>query len=384
MTTARDLALLGRRIAYDFPQYYHYFALAGFSYAGRYYATHDNLLAAFSGTDGIKTGYTRLSGFNLVTSVVRGNHHVVGVVMGGRTAHERDTEMMWMLGQVLDQATEGKLQLAAANVPWQGGPGPKTRPFGDRPAPAPAAPPVVVAAAEPPPVPVRAPDRAPLPPVVVMQQLPQRHPAEDDRIAALIASIDDEDEAEHISREPPRRAPVPVANPRQAIQLARSSQAPAPATAQSPTAPVPSVHPTPKPQSAIRVAALHSSRAARAPQVEEGDIGDTVPPRVVPKPAVAVAAKPVSGRASAGGPRRWAVQIGAYGDKNEAQAQLARYAERSMDVLGSARRVVAPFNSADGTRLYRARFGGFAESEAREVCRRMTERGQTCFATSAE
>jgi D-alanyl-D-alanine carboxypeptidase len=132
------------------------------------------------------------------------------------------------------------------------------------------------------------------------------------------------------------------------------------------------------------VASLQSSRAAREPAVEEGDIGDSAPPRTAPKPAGAVAAKPAPTPASAGGPRRWSVQIGAYANKSEAQAQLALYAERSMDVLGSARRVVAPFNGADGTLLYRARFGGFAESEAREVCRRMTQRGQTCFATSAQ
>jgi cell division protein FtsN len=133
--------------------------------------------------------------------------------------------------------------------------------------------------------------------------------------------------------------------------------------------------------------ALHTSRASRQPQIEEGDIGDGVPPRVVPKPAVAVVPKPAAPApkpVAASGPKRWSVQIGAYGDRSEAQAQLAMYAERSMDVLGSARRIVAPFNGVDGSKLYRARFSGFAESEAREVCRRMTQRGQTCFATAAE
>ena len=239
MTTARDLALLGRHIAYDFPQYYRYFALDGFDYAGRHYNTHDNLIGQFDGTDGIKTGYTRISGFNLVTSVVRDGHHVVGVVMGGRTAHERDDEMMWMLAQVIKQAEHGQVQLAAANVPWHAGAGPKTDPFGrgqaavavaaltprhapasppvptPAPAPAPAAPPVVMASA--------AAAETP-PPQIVIQQLPVRQPPEvtrptrspeDDRIGQLIANVDDEDRAESISRGPPRRAPVPVANPHQ-------------------------------------------------------------------------------------------------------------------------------------------------------------------------
>src|SRR5258705_144149 len=68
LTTARDMALLGRHIAYDFPEYYRYFSVASFTYGGRVYGSHDNLLTAFAGTDGIKTGYTQLSGFNLVTS----------------------------------------------------------------------------------------------------------------------------------------------------------------------------------------------------------------------------------------------------------------------------------------------------------------------------
>jgi D-alanyl-D-alanine carboxypeptidase len=373
MSTARDLALLGRRIAYDFPQYYHYFALPSFSYAGRTYGTHDNLLDQFEGTDGIKTGYTRMSGFNLVTSVVRGNHHVVGVVMGGRTAHERDSQMMWMLGQILDQAATSRIQLAHASVPWRGGSGPKSRPF-DRPA-APAAP-VVVAAATPPPVPTPSPQQSgQLPPIVVMQTLPQRHPAEDDRIAQLIATLDDdEDRAERVTAAPPRRAPVPVANPRQAIQLARAPEA----AAQAPT-----TRPTPKPATPVRLASLE--RSARE-QIEEGDIGDSAPPRVATRPAVAVIPKPSAPLPKpqiADGPRRWTVQIGAFANQGEAQTRLAIYAERSMDVVGQARRIVVPFNGADGTKLYRARFGNFAESEAREVCRRMTQRGQTCFATAS-
>ena len=61
-------------------------------------------------------------------------------------------------------------------------------------------------------------------------------------------------------------------------------------------------------------------------------------------------------------------------------SMLADYAERSMDILGQAQRIVVPFQSIDGHLLYRARFGPFLEREARQVCARLTERGQTCFA----
>src|SRR4029077_11879711 len=66
VTTASDLAILARHLAYDFPQYYPYFATPSFSYHRVSYYTHDNLLWRFRGTDGIKTGYTNASGFNLV------------------------------------------------------------------------------------------------------------------------------------------------------------------------------------------------------------------------------------------------------------------------------------------------------------------------------
>ena len=76
----------------------------------------------------------------------------------------------------------------------------------------------------------------------------------------------------------------------------------------------------------------------------------------------------------------WTIQIGAFADLTQARAQLATYAEKSMDVLGQAQRIVVPFQSIDGQLLYRARFGPFLEREARQVCARLTERGQTCFA----
>src|SRR5882672_4103745 len=124
LTTARDMALLGRHIAYDFPQYYRYFSTASFAYGGRVYGSHDNLLTAFDGTDGIKTGFTQLSGFNLVTSAVRNNKHVVGVVLGGPSAAVRDREMIRLLGAAFKVSNENPAILAEANVPWKGGNGP--------------------------------------------------------------------------------------------------------------------------------------------------------------------------------------------------------------------------------------------------------------------
>ena len=78
--------------------------------------------------------------------------------------------------------------------------------------------------------------------------------------------------------------------------------------------------------------------------------------------------------------RNFRLQIGAFADLALARTQLAAYAEKAMDVLGQAQRIVVPFQSVDGHTLFRARFGPFAEREARQICSRLTERGQTCFA----
>jgi D-alanyl-D-alanine carboxypeptidase len=76
----------------------------------------------------------------------------------------------------------------------------------------------------------------------------------------------------------------------------------------------------------------------------------------------------------------WTIQIGAYADKALASAQLKTYYGKAQDVLARASQIIAPITSPQGHTLYRARFGLFAEQEAREVCNRLTQRGQTCFA----
>ncbi|MEO9900656.1 D-alanyl-D-alanine carboxypeptidase [Nisaea sp.] len=103
-STARDMAKLGLRIQRDFPQYYHYFRTKKFTYKGRTYGNHNNLLGRYSGTDGIKTGYTRASGFNLVSSVHQGDRHLIAVVFGGRTAKSRDRHMISLLNRGFKKA----------------------------------------------------------------------------------------------------------------------------------------------------------------------------------------------------------------------------------------------------------------------------------------
>ena len=97
VTTARDLATLGQRLIQDFPQYFSYFNDRSFVWNGRTYATHNGLLKTFTGADGLKTGYTRRSGFNLVTTAERDGRRLIGVVLGGRSSRTRDAHMREIL-----------------------------------------------------------------------------------------------------------------------------------------------------------------------------------------------------------------------------------------------------------------------------------------------
>ena len=104
LTTARDQATLGRAIQDRFPRYYRYFATSVFNYRGQAIRNHNRLLGNVEGIDGIKTGYTRASGFNLVSSMRRGNRHLVGVVLGGRSGGSRDAIMRNLLAENVDKA----------------------------------------------------------------------------------------------------------------------------------------------------------------------------------------------------------------------------------------------------------------------------------------
>jgi D-alanyl-D-alanine carboxypeptidase len=103
VTTARDQATLGRAIQDRFPRYYRYFSTTVFNYHGQSIRNHNRLLGNVEGVDGIKTGYTRASGFNLVTSMRRGNRHLVGVVLGGRSGGSRDAIMRNLLAENLEK-----------------------------------------------------------------------------------------------------------------------------------------------------------------------------------------------------------------------------------------------------------------------------------------
>lgn len=96
-TTARDMAILARALISNHGRYYPYFSRRSFVYSGHVVPGHNHLMARYEGMDGIKTGYTVASGFNLASSAVRGGHRLVAVVLGGKTAASRDSRMAKLL-----------------------------------------------------------------------------------------------------------------------------------------------------------------------------------------------------------------------------------------------------------------------------------------------
>lgn len=105
VTTARDMARLGMALRQHFPGYFKVFSTRSFTYGKRRMANHNKLLGRVAGVDGIKTGYTKASGFNLVTSAGAGNKRIVAVVLGGKTGAARDKEMAGLVNAWLPRAS---------------------------------------------------------------------------------------------------------------------------------------------------------------------------------------------------------------------------------------------------------------------------------------
>ncbi len=346
ITTASDLAVLARHLAYDHPQYFSYFGLPGFKYQGAWIPTHDNLIGRYEGADGIKTGYTGASGFNLVSSVTRGTTHIIGVVMGGRTAVRRDLEMVRLLDQTFAQIGANPALVASRTVPWQqmaqNAPPPATAGFS---------------------LPQVAPNQ-----FAALSPVPQTVQSEDEDAAESVRAPDENFSLIHAEGTPAKPAPPAAAKPQ---PLAAKSGAPT--VVAKPAAPAPAVHPANRPdnklaseQAQLVRTAVNTVNAPR-PQVRPSSGADAGEGDADASPT------PTPGH-------NWTIQIGAYADKQMADAQLKTYYGKAQDVLARASKIIAPITSPRGHVLYRARFGLFAEQEARDVCSRLTQRGQTCFA----
>jgi len=370
LTTARDLAILGRAIQERFPRYYAYFSTRSFMYRGQAIRNHNRMFGRIEGVDGIKTGYTNASGFNLLTSVKANGRYIVGVVMGGASAASRDNRMVNLISAALPKSYAGRQLVARMDS-----------------APALAAndnmPNVAMAeqaAPAPIPTPVPAPAVARAPEVIPV-------PAANPRLAMASAAASVEADAMTTASvpTPPARAALEEAAPQ-----VGSAQPIVPVTVKTvavarPAAPTATFSNQPGilgtlsftngdvtgAQVASRQAPVQQAPAQQAiKKVELASAGPTEIPRQDAETAE-IAARPRSGG--------WGIQIGAYGSEADAQAQLAK----------AKAKAGAPLSKADSyteeavkgsTRIVRARFAGFdAEAAARKACQALKRNDFGCM-----
>ena len=128
LSTARDMATLARALMRDFPNRYPDFSTPVFERDGRVYRNHNTLLRSYDGADGLKTGYIRASGYNLVASAKRDGNRVIAVLFGGKSAKRRDQQVARLLDRGFKKMTS-PIYLAAGGAPKQNVPPPDEKPL---------------------------------------------------------------------------------------------------------------------------------------------------------------------------------------------------------------------------------------------------------------
>ncbi len=360
LTTARDQALLGRVIQERFPRYYRYFSTEAFVYHGSAMRNHNHLLGEVGGVDGIKTGYTRASGFNLVTSVHRDGRYIVAVVLGGRSAGERDARMRELIRERIKEAavrrtapslvadaTEPRSETQApATVPVPA-PVAAAAPAPKLPAPAPKLPAAAARAAATPQAPAPAANTPapggandPIQPVLVRTISYHTAPLQTAALSPMPALV-------------PVAAPLPLPTPPAAAPTATAArtQPPQPAEEEANTVMVAS----PEPASVATVSKAEAAQQSRPAKIEQA-----------PSPAA---------RARGG----WIIQVGAYEAEEEARQHLTAAQTKAPGMLAAADPFTERVKKGEKS-FYRARFAGFDRSAAEATCKLLKRSDIECMA----
>ncbi|MDF0581897.1 serine hydrolase [Bradyrhizobium yuanmingense] len=418
VTTARDQATLGRAIQERFPRYYRYFATSTFNWRGQSIRNHNRLLGSVEGVDGIKTGYTRASGFNLVSSMRRGNRHLIGVVLGGRSGGSRDAIMRNLLAENVDK---GATVRTVAAVTERNGAEANTDVADASHTPARPALPVQAAAAPPP---EAAPSRlaarlstlaaatAAMPPV---QPKPEARPTESKvEPAPLTNGVISSQPLSIIpgSSEPMKPVRVKTVQVKAgAVKVA--SAAPAQGGVQVVAPPITSTVP---PRSDVaetsgavvaRADFINKPEAVSQPEAPKAEMARTELPRqpagfgtgngilgVLPA-ATAAAPAPAAPKLASADPSPqpiqmsatkpavihsgWIVQVGALESENEAQQRIDAARNSARGLLSKADPFTEPVVAKDNRKLYRARFAGLERDQAEAVCRTLKRAEISCI-----
>jgi len=362
ITTARDQALLGRAIQDRFPRLYRFFSTTSFVFHGRTIHGHNHLLGSVSGVDGIKTWYTRASGFNLITSVHRDGRYMVGVVLGGRSAFERDAHMRALIdanirlasarrtAPVLAEHGDAKYGLASVN--------PLAKIVSKRAVPQPADPSPVVSATARATIGSSDPIR-PVPVKTVSYHTVTVRSASMQPMPVLVPVVGD---GTHVAAAEPVAQPAPpVAQPVQRV-VEPAPQAPEPQAAEVAAQPavVEPAHsiivrePTPAPAKVERAPA----EPIKSAPVKQAALPPAPPPH------------------AHGG---WIIQIGAYEGEQEARQHLSEARNKVHAALAAADPFTERVQKGDKA-LYRARFAGFDKTTAEAACRQLKHSDFACLA----
>lgn len=361
ITTARDQSILARAIQDKFPNYYRYFSTRTFDYRGHSIRNHNHLLGAIDGLDGIKTGYIRESGFNIVTSIRRANRHIVTVVFGGRTAEARDARVRSLIDNNINIAsikrtappvTEGwetaavrkETKEAAVRKEIKEPTVRKEIKEEDRTGSAP----IRVAAASPPTSDAPIPGSTdPIKPTAV--KTVSVHPGVT-QIAAL-------------SPLPPdSRQLMPAAN----VESVSVTNVATVKNGQAGTVPQPAATPSPDPNKPAAVAEPPPKVASASPVVAVAPAPAQAPGA---GPAAEPAAKPRSG---------WIIQVGAMPDEKEARERLEAAQNKAKALLGKADPFTERIEKGDKI-LFRARFAGLEKTQAEAACKHLKRSEIPCM-----
>jgi D-alanyl-D-alanine carboxypeptidase len=339
VTTAHDLAILGRAIQERFPRYYHYFSTHAFYYAGATIVNHNHLLDRVEGMDGIKTGYTRASGFNLLTSVKRDGHYIVAVVLGGSSAGARDKIMADLIEDEIEKGATVRTASAITGL--------SINPI------------AAEAAAAPEPSPRVTGTQSRIDSRLAYAQGPQTSDPAVDPIQ--VASLNADVPAERARPAFVSGAPRPEANPPRASLGGNN----------------------------WKQASLDGSTVRGRPAQGGGLSTSTSPaarPHGADKIAAAIETSPYGSlvRIASGRPavarNGWMIQIGATPDIDKATELLARAKSESRQTLTAARAFTEKVQKGSAT-LFRARFAGLEADSAERACKTLKRSGFSCFAT---
>jgi D-alanyl-D-alanine carboxypeptidase len=401
VTTARDLATLGRAVHDRFPRFYHYFGTRSFEFDGYAYRNHNRLLGRVEGVDGIKTGFTRASGFNLLTSARADGRHLITVVLGGRSGRARDAQVAALVEAHLPRAVASRrtprtVEVAAAEIDDEDvKPQPRVAQSpAPAPAPAPATAPVAQAAPElrtaALPTPPARPRTAVIAeaadqgltrgrPLAIANGGPSPTMQSATTPLALVGTTPRSQALRAIG------SPEPVVNSRSERivppgNVRFTNSVPAAPVAAEPAQPLPRTSAPALPAKAEEKppAALAAAQAPVPTPAPSRAV--TQPQAVNPAPAIVAAPTPRAVPAVAAPTRSgWIIQLAAADSDAKARVILENARVKNTRLLKSAEAFTEPV-SKGGSTLYRARFAGFDADEAQEACKALKRSGFACFA----